>query len=100
MQGIDTGMVSYDCIVYVSLETGVAKLLQGLGYLFKAQRVYEHCSLHDKNQCEEHVYPKRRLINWCGTSVKVFTLMVPVAHGTVYSDPLQGPEREHTKESS
>lgn len=46
------------------------------------------------------VYPKRRLINWCGTSVKVFTLMVPVAHGTVYSDPLQGPEREHTKESS
>ena len=56
MQGIDTGMVSYDCIVYVSLETGVAKLLQGLGYLFKAQRVYEHCSLHDKNQCEGTIH--------------------------------------------
>ena len=59
LQGIDTGMVLYDGIVYVSPGTGVSRyilpqlrLLQGMGNLFKAQIVYEHCTSHDKNHCK------------------------------------------------
>ena len=61
LQGIDTGMVSCDGIVYASLGTAEyisryvlpqLRLLQGLGNLFKAQIVYEHCTSHDKNHCK------------------------------------------------
>jgi len=72
LQVVDTGMVTYDGIVSASLETGVAvpqqmKLLQGLGNLFMAQIVHEHCSSHDKDLCKGTM-PFFAAYNTCLTS--------------------------------
>jgi len=51
-------MVSYDGIVYASLETGVdlstatIEVATRAGNLLRAQIVYEHCSSHDKKHCK------------------------------------------------
>ena len=51
-------MVSYDGIVYASLETRIdlgtatIEVATRAGNLLGAQILYEHCSSHDKNHCK------------------------------------------------